>query len=225
MKLSIIIPVLNEAGVLGASLKELQWMRHLGHEVIVVDGGSHDQSALLAAPYADQVLSSPPGRAQQMNMGAALASGEVFLFLHVDTSFPKTGVDAIINSISRQDSGWGRFDVRLSGRHILLRLIERMMNWRSRLTGIATGDQAIFIARKIFERLGGYPDICLMEDIEISRQLKKYSKPICLTHKVITSSRRWEQGGIYKTVWLMWRLRFSYWLGSDPTRLARLYRS
>jgi rSAM/selenodomain-associated transferase 2 len=224
MKLSIIIPVLNEADVLEDNLKELQWMRRLGHELILVDGGSQDQSATLAKAYADQVLSSLPGRAQQMNAGAKLAKGDVFLFLHVDTSFPKTGVDAITQGLFRQDSNWGRFDVRLSGRHIVFRIIERMMNWRSRLTGIATGDQAIFISRNIFESLGGYADMHLMEDIEISSRLKKHGKPICLSQQVVTSSRRWEQAGIYKTVWLMWRLRFAYWLGADPVQLARLYR-
>lgn len=226
MKLSIIIPVLNEAGVLDSNLKKLQWARRLGHEIIVVDGGSQDQSVELAEALADQVLlSSPPGRAAQMNIGAQSATGSIFLFLHVDTLLPSNGVDAIVESIAQQNIGWGRFDVQLSGRHIVFRVIENMMNWRSRLTGIATGDQAIFVSRSLFETLGGFPDIPLMEDIEVSRRLKKNRKPICLSQKVVTSSRRWEQGGIFRTMRLMWRLRFAYWLGSDPAQLARQYRN
>ena len=225
MKLSIIIPVLNEANVLESNLKKLQWLRQLGHEVIVVDGGSQDHSAILAGPLADQVLSSSSGRALQMNEGAKSAVGDIFLFLHVDTLLPNDGADAVFASIAQQGAGWGRFDVRLSGQHILFRIIERMMNWRSRLTGVATGDQAIFVSKDLFEKTGGFPDIPLMEDVELSHRLKKISKPFCLPQKVVTSSRRWEQGGIFKTIRLMWRLRLAYWLGSDPARLARQYRS
>ncbi|MDT8383102.1 MAG: TIGR04283 family arsenosugar biosynthesis glycosyltransferase [Gammaproteobacteria bacterium] len=224
MKLSIIIPVLNEAGILEAQLKRLQWMRHLGHELIVADGGSQDDTVLLAAPLADRVVSAPAGRAVQMNAGARSAVGDVLLFLHADTLLPDDGIRAITENIVRQSTTWGRFDVRLSGGHILFRLIEQMMNWRSRLTGIATGDQAIFIARSLFEKLGGYAAILLMEDVEMSRRLKQQARPICLSQKVVTSSRRWEQNGILKTVWLMWRLRLAYWLGADPARLARHYR-
>lgn len=224
MKLSIIIPVLNEASVLETNLKELQWIRQLGHEVIVVDGGSQDNSAVMAIPLADQVLSASSGRGLQMNVGAKSAKGDVFLFLHVDTLFPVDGVDAILENIARKDPVWGRFDVKLSGSHISFRVIEFMMNWRSRLTGIATGDQAIFVSRTLFENLGGFPDMRLMEDVEVSRRLKKVSKPICLSQRVVTSSRRWEQGGIIKTIGLMWRLRLAYWLGFDPDQLARQYR-
>ena len=225
MKLSIIIPVLNENDVLELNLKKLQWVRQLGHEVIVVDGGSQDKNAILAKPLADQVLSSLLGRALQMNMGASSATGDVFLFLHIDTFLPADGIAAIIKNISQKDFYWGRFDVQLSGQNITFRVIERMMNWRSRLTSIATGDQAIFISRNIFEKIGGFPNMPLMEDVEISHQLKKITKPICLSQKVVTSSRRWEQRGIFNTMRLMWRLRFAYWLGSDPDNLARQYRS
>lgn len=224
LKLSIIIPVLNEAGILETQLRKLQWMRHLGHELIVADGGSRDHTARLATPLADQVVSAPAGRAVQMNAGAKSATGDVLLFLHIDTLFPDDGIRGITENIFQPSTTWGRFNVRLSGGHILFRLIEQMMNWRSRLTGIATGDQAIFIARPLFEKLGGYAPIPLMEDVEMSRRLKKLVRPICLSQKVVTSSRRWEQNGILKTVWLMWRLRLAYWLGADPARLARFYR-
>ncbi len=224
MRLSIIIPILNEAKVLEANLKKLQWLRQLGHEIIIVDGGSHDASLILAEPLVDQIVSSSPGRAVQMNMGAKTAAGDVFLFLHVDTLFPHEGIEAIALGFADKGDGWGRFDVQLSGRHIFFRIIERMMNWRSRLTSIATGDQAIFISRYLFEQQGGFADIPLMEDIEISRRLKQVRKPICLRQKVVTSSRRWEVHGVCKTIWLMWRLRFAYWLGVDPVRLAQQYR-
>ena len=177
MKISIIIPVLNEADVLESNLKELQWARQLGHEVIVVDGGSQDKSAVLAESLADQVISSSSGRALQMNTGAKAAMGDIFLFLHVDTVLPATGIDAVCKNIALQGTGWGRFDVHLSGQQFLFRIIERMMNWRSQLTGIATGDQAIFVSRTLFENLGGFPNMPLMEDVEFSHRLKKISKP------------------------------------------------
>jgi len=224
MHISIIIPVLNEETALENNLKKLQWVRRLGHEIIVVDGGSHDKSVALSESLASRVVYSPPGRALQMNAGAKTATGDVFLFLHIDTLLPNDAITVLEQGMSDGLSGWGRFDVRLSGRHVLFRIIERMMNWRSRLTGIATGDQAIFVSRDLFERLGGYPVIPLMEDIEISRRLKRYSKPVFFQQKVVTSSRRWEQGGICKTVWLMWRLRLAYWMRVDPTQLAKRYR-
>jgi len=224
MRLSFIIPILNEEKILETSLKKLQWVRQLGHEIIVVDGGSRDVSPMLAEPFADKVVSSPPGRAGQMNMGAQSSTGDVLVFLHVDTFFPHDGIQALSVSLTDAQSRWGRFDVQLSGSKTLFRVIENMMNWRSRLTSIATGDQAIFITRDLFQKLGGFSAIPLMEDIEICRRLKKIQKPICLRQKVITSSRRWEVGGVYKTIWLMWRLRFSYWMGADPEQLSQLYR-
>lgn len=224
MHISLIIPMLNEEKCIEDNLKALQWVRDLGHEIIVVDGSSHDASPFLAEPWVDRIAVSPPGRAVQMNRGAKLASGDVFLFLHLDTMFPRNGIEAIISGLVAKPYGWGRFDVRLSGQRTLFRVIERMMNWRSRLTSITTGDQAIFITRHLFEKQGGFPDIPLMEDIEMSRQLKQTCKPVCLRQKVITSSRRWEVDGIYKTIWLMWRLRFAYWMGTAPSRLAQQYR-
>lgn len=222
LRVSIVVPVYNEAEGIVGFLQSLQSFREAGHQLIVVDGGSQDQSISLAEPLADHVLVSTPGRAMQMNTGAELAKGEVLLFLHADTQLPEGALE-LINSAST-NSNWGRFDVCLSGKHPLFRVIERMMNWRSALTGIATGDQAIFIRRNIFQSLGGFPDLPLMEDIEISKRLKQYGKPARIKIPLVTSSRRWEKRGVIKTILLMWRLRLLYWLGVDAAKLARLYR-
>ena len=224
MRISFVIPVLNEEKMIKDSLRNLQWLRKLGHEIIIVDGGSRDATVASAKLLACRVMSSAPGRSAQMNEGAKKSIGDVVCFLHIDSVFPRDGVKAMAEYLEGISEAWGRFDVQLSGRHVFFRIIERMMNFRSRLTGVATGDQAIFMTRQLFEKVNGYSLIPLMEDIEISSRLKRYHQPICLRQHVITSSRRWEVGGIYKTVWLMWRLRFAYWLGSDPKRLAQLYR-
>ena len=224
-RLSIIIPVLNEAATLTATLSALQSLRAAGHEVIVVDGGSHDASMTLAEPWADQIIRTERGRARQMNAGAAIAHHDIWLFLHADTQLPHNAEQLIIEGLQKSGHQWGRFDVQLSGRHFLLRIIERSMNFRSRITGIATGDQAIFICRQLFQRAGGFPDIPLMEDIVLSHTLKRHGPPACLRQRVITSSRRWEQQGIIRTILLMWRLRLAHALGADPRRLAQLYKS
>ena len=224
MRISIIIPTLNEAETIVENLRLLQWARKQGHEIILADGGSDDGTAPLAESFVDQCVSSLPGRALQMNEGAQAAKGDAFVFLHADTLLPEDGLTTISNELNAQKMAWGRFDVQLSGRHFLFRIIERMMNWRSRLSGIVTGDQALFISRDLFNHVQGFANIPLMEDIEISRRLNAVSKPICLFQRVVTSSRRWEKAGILKTVWLMWRLRFTYWLGADPAYLARQYR-
>jgi rSAM/selenodomain-associated transferase 2 len=225
VKVSVIIPVLNEESAMREKLPTMQWVRETGHELIVVDGGSIDDSFGVAQKYADTAITSSRGRAAQMNAGASIASGEVLLFLHVDTVLPADGIKDILASCSN-DKGkrtWGRFDVRLSGSHFMFRVIETLMNFRSRISGIATGDQAIFINKDLFERVGGYKEIPLMEDVEISRRLKKNSRPVCIKDRVITSSRRWETSGICRTVFLMWRLRLSYWLGADPLQLEKQY--
>jgi len=222
-QLSIIIPVLNEAGCISQSLSALQVLRTAGHEVVVVDGGSEDATVSLSRPLSDQVIRAPRGRSRQMNAGARAASGEIFLFLHADTCLPQNGDRLIIDGLKRHGKHWGRFDVRLSGTHPLLRIVERLMNWRSRLTGIATGDQGIFVKRKLFEAVGGFPDIDLMEDVALSRILKRLGPPLCLRERVLTSSRRWDKNGILRTVFLMWRLRIYYALGSSPKRLAHRY--
>lgn len=223
MKISIIIPVLNEERNLSKSLAELQSFRCSGHEIIVVDGGSVDHSFVLAYEMADSVLVSRAGRALQMNVGAAVATGDVFLFLHADTVLPENAVQ-LISSFRTEKNLWGRFDIRLSSNRKVFRLIEFLINWRSRLTSIATGDQAIFIEQKFFNKIGGFPEIALMEDIALSRSLKKISRPVCLQHKVITSSRRWEQKGVITTVVLMWKLRLYYYFGVSPEKLSQLYR-
>ncbi len=223
MAISIIIPALNEAGIIVRTLSSLQPLRAAGHEVILADGGSQDATVGLAEPFLDRLIRSPRGRSRQMNAGARVATGEIFLFLHADTLLPEGADRLITEGMKSQKKKWGRFDVRLSGAHPLLRIVEGLMNLRSRFTGIATGDQAIFVERELFEATGGFPDIDLMEDVALSKILKPYGRPLCLRQRVLTSSCRWENNGILRTVLLMWRLRLFYLLGSDPKRLARLY--
>lgn len=221
-RLSIIVPVLNEAAFLGDYLGQLQAMRRDGHEVIVVDGGSSDGSLALAQGLADAVLQAPRGRALQMNAGAERARGEVLLFLHADTQLPAGAAESIRRGLAG-GAGWGRFDVSISGRHWLLPVIAACMNLRSRYTGIATGDQAIFVDARLFSDLGGFPELALMEDIALSRRLKARCWPVCLRARVLTSGRRWEQVGVLRTVLLMWGLRLAYFCGADPAWLARCY--
>jgi len=216
------MPVLDEALQIERRLQALQPLRRSGVEIIVADGGSSDGTAQLAAPLADRVLAAPRGRAAQMNAGAAASRGGILLFLHADTTLPDNALPAIRQAIAG-GGAWGRFDVRIDGRHPLLSLVGRMMNWRSRLTGIATGDQAIFVRREVFEDLGGYPDLPLMEDIALCAALRRHSAPACLRATVATSGRRWETHGVLRTVLLMWRLRAAYFFGADPAQLARRY--
>lgn len=223
MRLSVVIPVLNEAVAIGATLRALQVLQSRGHEMIVVDGGSEDETVAIARKNADRVIQAPRGRARQMNAGAAAATGDVVLFLHADTVLGPYADRAIESALKSRAAAWGRFDVRLSGTHLLLRLVERMMNWRSRLTGIATGDQAIFVRRDVFEASGGYLDIPLMEDVALCKRLKAYGRPVTLRERVVTSSRRWEQHGVLRTIVLMWWLRLAYALGADPHSLVRHY--
>lgn len=220
--LSIIVPALNEAGTIAETLALLQPLRRRAVELIVVDGGSTDRTAQVAGPLASRVVRSPKGRAVQMNTGARTATGEILLFLHADTILP-AGADRRVAEAIEAGAVWGRFDVRLSGRHPLLRVVETFMNGRSRLTGIATGDQALFVRRDGFERVGGFPEIPLMEDLALSKALKRLGRPACLWARVTTSSRRWEEHGILRTILLMWWLRLRYFLGADPAQLARIY--
>ena len=223
--ISVIIPALDEAATIADTLTALQPMRERGHQVLLVDGGSSDNTIALAKPLVDLVLCSSAGRAAQMNAGAAAASGDLLWFVHADTCMaPDTDV-LLHNALHDSVKEWGRFDIRLSGDTAALRIIAQMMNWRSRLSGIATGDQGIFMRRDAFKRIGGFADIPLMEDIDISKRLKRAAgKPLCLSRKLITSSRRWEREGILRTIVLMWRLRLAYWLGVNPADLARQYR-
>ncbi len=224
MSLSIIIPVLNEAALIESCLRHLQPLRQRGAEIIVVDGESSDATLSLAAPLADQALVCSPGRARQMNAGARAASGEILVFLHVDTQLPADADRLIVQTISAKGPSWGRFDVAIVPKTPLLRLVAAMMNLRSRLFGIATGDQTIFVQRSLFLAAGGYPQIALMEDIALCRQLKRHSPPLCLRAQVSTSARRWLAQGVVHTIVLMWRLRLAYFLGADPEHLAKHYR-
>lgn len=224
MRLSVIVPALNEAAQIADALTPLQSLRAQGHEILVVDGGSDDDTPECARPFCDRVVDAPRGRARQMNAGAQAARGDVLWFLHADTRASAAAVDTLLEMLEQPRCEWGRFDVRLSGAHPLLRVVENLMNTRSRWIGIATGDQGIFVRRALFDRVGGFPDIPLMEDIELSRRLKREAAPICLRERLVTSSRRWEQHGVVRTILLMWRLRFAYWLGVSPERLAAHYR-
>ncbi len=222
--LAIIIPVLNEAAEIVSSLASLQPLRALGIELILVDGGSSDETVKLAAPLVDQCINSIRGRAAQMNAGAAVAHAEILLFLHADTRLPDGALDAILHGLAASNKAWGRFDIHIEGRPLMLRVIATMMNWRSRLTGIATGDQAIFVRRADFLAVRGFPQLALMEDIAISSSLGRRSAPLCLRQKVTTSGRRWANGGVWRTIFLMWRLRLMYWLGVPPEQLLKEYK-
>lgn len=222
---SVVVPVLNEAAGLPGVLARLQPLRELGVQVIVADGGSTDASVQLATQAGATVVHAPRGRARQMNVGAQAASGQRLLFLHADTVLPDGALPAMNAALpSATAVAWGRFDVRISGRHPMLRVVAWFMNHRSRLTGIATGDQALFMTRAAWAAVGGFADQPLMEDIELSRRLKGLARPACLRLTVTTSGRRWEQRGLWPTIWLMWTLRWRYWRGADPAQLAELYR-
>ena len=228
--LRIVIPVLNEGAVLTAKLAALQSLRQQGADIefVLVDGGSLDESWARARPWVNRLISSPAGRARQMNAGAAdtqTSQADALLFLHADTQLPPDAYATILRALQHQP--WGRFDVKLASSDPRLRLVAAMMNLRSRLTGIATGDQAMFVKAALFQVVGGFPDQPLMEDIELSKRLKKHALPACLREKVITSARRWEKGGerggIWRTVALMWRLRWAYFWGAAPEKLALIY--
>ena len=220
--LSIIVPVLDEAAEIETALAALVPLRQRGAEVIVVDGGSRDGTLALARPLADGVIDAPRGRASQMNAGAAIAAGDVLLFMHADTRLPGDADALVRDGLSRSGRAWGRFDVRIDG-GFGFALISATMNLRSRATGIATGDQAMFMTRAAFAAAGGFPRIPLMEDVALSAKLKRFGPPLCLAARATTSARRWRQHGIARTVLLMWRLRLEFFFGADPERLARAY--
>lgn len=238
IKLSIVVPVLNEADNLPRLIGHLAYLNPAPYEVILVDGGSTDSSVAIAKKLIKdlidssqssinwqagdwQIIESAAGRAMQMNAGAELATGDVLLFLHADTQLPNHAITDITLAVRRAE--WGRFDVRLDSPAWMLKVVSQMMNWRSRLSGIATGDQAIFIKKILFEQLGGYPQQALMEDIELCKRLKAIGKPACLRSKVITSARRWQQYGTWRTIGLMWRLRFDYWRGVSADNIKQRY--
>jgi rSAM/selenodomain-associated transferase 2 len=220
-RLTIVLPVLNEAAIIVGALQALAPLRARGAEVIVADGGSNDGTPDLARPLADRVIAAPRGRGATMDAGAALGSGDALLFLHADTTLPEYADRLIAIALARR--AWGRFDLRIAGRQPLLAVVARMINWRSRATGIATGDQAIFVTREAFIAVGGFPDLPLMEDIAISRRLKRLCRPFCIPTPVVTSGRRWDHNGVLRTILLMWRLRLAYYFGAEPDRLALRY--
>jgi len=222
-RISVIVPVLNEAGYIERTLEALQDLRRRGHEVIVVDGGSQDASVALSRPLADVVVKSVAGRAVQMQAGAAIAKGNILWFLHADTVAHRQADQLIIDAVMNTGRLWGRFDVRFPDGGPLLKGIAFMMNMRSRLTGIATGDQGIFVLRPLFECVSGFPPIPLMEDIALSRTLKRYSRPAALRDTVASSARRWNNHGVIGTVIMMWGLRLAYFLGVPPKYLAGFY--
>lgn len=220
--LSVIIPARNEAQALPLLLGDLAALRAAGAELLLVDGGSSDATCELAAARVDRVLSCAAGRARQMNAGAAAARGDYLWFVHADTRVSPEAIRCLLDVLIERPL-WGRFDVRLSGRAPMLRVIGSMISLRSRLTGIASGDQGIFVARETFAALGGYADMPLMEDLQLCRRLRRLAWPRCLRPPLATSSRRWEQRGIWRTLLLMWHLRLAYYCGVDPEKLARQY--
>lgn len=223
--LSIVMPCLNEAAGIAATLERLQPLRARGVEVVVVDGGSSDDTMRLATPLADRAIAATRGRAWQMNAGAVVARGGVLLFLHADCRLPAHADHLIIDGLAASGRRWGRFDVAFAGDQPRMRVVACTMNLRSRLTGVATGDQGIFVARELFLAHDGFPLIALMEDVALSKRLKMQHTPLCLTERITTSARRWEQRGVLRTILLMWRLRFAYFAGVDPAKLASRYDS
>jgi rSAM/selenodomain-associated transferase 2 len=220
---SIIVPVYNEAESIEGFLSALRDSCTRRAEIIVVNGGSTDATASLARPLCDCLVESGKKRAAQMNVGARRANATILWFLHADSRLPERADELIYDALAHSSHRWGRFDVRLSGTHLLLRAVERLMNLRSRLTGICTGDQGLFVSRDLFDAIGGFPEIALMEDIAMSRKLKTAGRPVCLSQRLVTSSRRWEKYGILRTIVLMWKLRLLFFAGVDPDRLEQMY--
>lgn len=223
MRISIVIPVLNEEARIVSCLERLRPPRSRGHEVIVVDGGSADATRALAAPLCDRLVRSRPGRAAQMNLGARFAGGDVILFLHADCQLPECGDQAIVQALAGSKSGWGWFDARLRGRAPVFGIIAALMNLRARLTAVCTGDQGLFVSAELFHAAGGFPAIPLMEDIAISKKLRRLARPRPLARKVTSSARRWQRDGALRTIMAMWRLRLLYFCGAAPEKLAASY--
>jgi len=220
---SVIVPTLNEGAVVESFLQDLQVLRDAGCELILSDGGSHDDTCEKARPWVDQLVAGSSGRAAQMNRGAAIARGEWLWFLHVDTRVSSSPVE-LLRELQLIPRDWGFFPVRLDAEGLWFRIIETLMNWRSRVTGIGTGDQGLFLRRELFQRSRGFAQIPLMEDVEICRRLRRLSRPHLMRARLITSARRWQTQGVLRTVFLMWRLRLAFFLGVSPQRLAEQYR-
>jgi rSAM/selenodomain-associated transferase 2 len=223
LRLSVIVPALNEGTAITTTLMALQPLRTRGHQVIVVDGGSHDLTVELSRPLADRVMQAKAGRATQMRAGADVADGSLLWFLHADTIAPENADRLIAQALRLAPTGWGRFDVQLSQTRPLLKCVAWMMNQRSRLSGIATGDQGIFVRRRLYDDVGGFPEIPLMEDIAISRALRRHGRPASIRQPLVSSPRRWLAHGVFRTILHMWALRLAYFLGVSPERLAACY--
>jgi rSAM/selenodomain-associated transferase 2 len=221
--LSIIVPVRNHARTIGAVLHALKPFRDRNAEIVVVDGGSTDDTAMLARPLADQVIRSPQGLARQMNEGAKVANGFIFLFLRPETVLPLDADTQVMYGRSRDTSVWGRFDLRIQGRHMLLPLVARYLNWRSRASGIATSDQAIFVQRETFFRIGGFKPMPVMADVELCQRLKAISPPICVNSRVTVPGEPYDRDGIWKTLRAMTAMRWRYRMGAKPDDLAKRY--
>ena len=221
MNISVIIPVLNEEKTIAATLHALVPLQP--HEIVVVDGGSDDRTGEISRQLGAKVLTAERGRARQMNYGARHATGEVLLFLHADTRLPVSALRDITSALDDTRCDGGRFDVELEGGHWMLKIVGALINYRSRATKVGTGDQAIFVRREVFTRMGGYPDIPLMEDIVLCRALKRLGRVACLRSRVVTSARRWESDGIWRTIFRMWTLKFLYLAGVSPARLKQFY--
>jgi rSAM/selenodomain-associated transferase 2 len=221
MNISVVLPVLNEEQSIRGTLQSL--IRLTPYEIIVVDGGSRDRTLEICKEFAVDVMHAERGRARQMNVGARRASGEVLLFLHADTRLPQSALNDIAAALSDSRYLGGRFDVELEGAHWMLKIVGTLINWRSRATKVATGDQALFVRREVFDRMGGFPDIPLMEDIAFCRALKRIGGVACLRSRVITSARRWERDGVWRTIFKMWSLKVCYLAGVSPMRLKRFY--
>jgi rSAM/selenodomain-associated transferase 2 len=221
VKISVIVPVLNEEHVIAPTLQAL--LSLVPYEIIVVDGGSADRSRQVCEQFGVKVLSSERGRAHQMNRGAGEATGDLLLFVHADTRLPKSALNEINAALRNADCPGGRFDVEIDGAHWMLKIIGALINYRSRMTKVATGDQALFVRRTIFEAMGGFPDIPLMEDIAFCRALKRIGPMACLHTRVITSGRRWEKDGVWRTILKMWTLKLCYLAGVSPGRLKQYY--
>lgn len=219
--IAVIVPLLNERQRLPDLIGMLRSLD--ADEVAIVDGGSSDGSEDLLEASSLHWCTSASGRAVQMNSGASRTCSDILLFLHADTRIDSSHLSAVRKAMGDSAIVGGRFDVRLSGSHPALRMIEWFINFRSRLTRISTGDQCQFVRREAFEEIAGFPEQPLMEDVEFSRRLKRAGNIACLRDKVTTSSRRWERHGILRTVLLMWKIRLLYWLGVSPERLARMY--
>jgi len=221
MNISVIVPVLNEEKSIAATLQALARLQP--YETIVVDGGSRDRTPGIAAEFGVKVIPSERGRARQMNRGAREASGDVLVFLHADTRLPSTALSDIAGAMGDPLQVGGRFDVELDGTHWMLPLVGRLISYRSRLSKVATGDQALFVRREVFQRIGGFEDIPLMEDIAFCRALKRQGAVACLRSRVVTSARRWEVDGVWRTIFRMWMLKLLYLTGVSPARLKQFY--